>query len=361
MKKAPLFWSVTGLLILLLIAQLVLPGRDMSEMENRMLNQAPAFTMEGFISGDWVDKLDQFTADQLPLRDAFVSLHAAWQHLLGMRAGDNVIQGGDWLFERSDGWSQRCVTLNTKALAKLSQLTGRQVYLLAVPSSACLYPEKVPAYAPMTDETALLDTAAEQIPVLPLLPAMQAVREEHPLYYRTDHHWSGWGVQVGYETACRALHLTPLPAVEAQSYPGFYGSYYARHPLPGLPSDTLFFSFPDDVHLSVNGEEKDGLWDVSALAKRDKYAALLYGNHAVIELNCDSAPEGTLIVIKDSYANALLPLLARHYRRVVAVDARDFTGNIVEFVQQYEGDTVLCVYGLYTLATGYSIYRLEGL
>ena len=361
MKKAPLFLSVIGLLILLMISQLVLPGREISKMENRMLTQAPAFTAEGFVSGDWVDQLDQFSADQLPLRDAFVALHAAWQHVLGMRAGGDVIQGGDWLFERSDGWSPRSVTLNAKALAKLAQRTGKRVCLLAVPSSACLYPEKVPAYAPMTDEQALLDTAAEQIPVLPLLPALQSAREEHPLYYRTDHHWSGYGVQVGYTTACAALGLSPLPEEETQQYPGFYGSYYARHPLPGLPGDTLVFSFPEDVRLSINGEEKEGLWDADALAGRDKYAALLYGNHAVIELTCDSAPEGTLIVIKDSYANALLPLLARHYRHVVAVDARDFTDNIVDFVQKYEGDTVLCVYGLYTLATGYSIYRLEGL
>lgn len=361
MKKAPLFLTFIALLILLAFAQQVLPAREMSAMENRVLTQAPRLTAADVFSGAWEEQAEKFAVDQLPLRDAFVSLHTVAQRLLGRRVSGDVIVSGGRLFPLTDAWSLRSVTLNARALAGLAEKSGRSVLLLAVPSSACVYPEKLPSRAPAADERVLLAAAAEEVPVLPLLDALLAARDGDPLYYRTDHHWARAGVQAGYVTACGALGLEPKPEEEAVSFPGFYGSYYARCPLPWLAPDTLSFAFPDNVRLTIRGEEMNGLADPAALAARDKYAALLYGNHAVVELECGDAPEGTLLVVKDSYANALLPLLARHYRRVIAVDPRYFAGNIVDFVNQYEGDTVLCVYGLYTLATGYSIYQLEGL
>ena len=362
MRKAPLFLAISALLLLLAAAQLALPARSMSEMENRRLAQTPAFTMEALLNGGWAEELETFAADQLPLRDAFVALHTASRAVLGQRETGGVLLGRDgWLLDRSDTWSERNVRLNARALAELSGLTGRPVYLLAVPSSACVYPEMAPAHAPLADEQALLAAAAEETALLPLTPALTAARDAAPLFYRTDHHWTAAGARVGYETACRALGLSPLEDGPNESVPGFYGSYFARNPLPWLKADTLSFRFPEGVTLTIDGERQNGLWDPDALSGRDKYAALLYGNHPVIELTCDSAPEGTLLVIKDSYANALLPALARHYRRVVAVDPRYFTGDITALAQTCEGDAILCVYGLSTLATGRTIQLLEGL
>ena len=362
MRKAPLFTAVTALLLLLAGAQLVLPARDMSGMENRRLAAAPAFSAEGFADGGWTQAWETFAADQLPLRDAFVALHTACRTALGRRETGGVIRGsGGWLLDRSDDWSERNVRLNAGALARLAELTSKPVYLLAVPSSACIYPEKAPAHAPLADEQALLAAAAEETAVVPLAGPLAAAREAAPLYYRTDHHWTAAGARVGYEAACGALGLDPLPDAAAETVPGFYGSYYARCPLPWLEADTLSFAYPDRVTLVIDGEEQAGLWDPEALAGRDKYAALLCGNHPVVELKCESAPEGSLLVIKDSYANALLPALARHYRSVVAVDPRYFTGDMAALAHQYEGDAILCVYGLNTLATGRTIQLLEGL
>lgn len=362
MKKALLFWSATALLLLILGAQLLSPVRDASEMENRMLEKPPALTWDGIVSGDFMETAEKFAADQLPLRDGFVAVYALTRTAMGQRASENVIRSGDWLFDGARDWNAEYVTLNARALHFLAEKTGKRVCLLAVPSSACVYFEKLPAYAPAADEEALLDGIAEETELLPLLRALISAKGETPLYYRTDHHWTAAGAQIGYETACAALGLTPLSSGEVSAYPGFYGSYYARDPLPFLTPDTLTVAFPDDVTLTINGEEKAALADEAALAKRDKYAALLYGNqYPVIELTCDSAPEGELLVIRDSYANALLPALCRHYRRIVAVDPRYYREDITALADQVKGDTVLCVYGLRTLAEGAYIYQLEGL
>lgn len=362
MRKAPLFLLVMGLLIALAVCQLLLPPREMSGMENRMLTQAPAFTLAGFQDGSYAEKLELFAADQLPLRDRFVALYSAMQGALGRRAVGDAILGDGMLFDRSDRWSLRNVRLNASALASLADAAGKPVYLLAVPSAAAVCPERLPTHAPVTDEEALLAAAAEETPLLPLLPALQASASRGiSCFYATDHHWTAAGAQLGYETACSALGLTAHSSGTAQEHAGFYGSFYARYPLPWVQADVFSCELPDGLRLLVNGEEKPSLLDPEALGNRDKYAALLYGNHACIELVNDQAQGGTLLVIKDSYANAMLPLLARHYRRIVAVDPRYYAGNIIEFINDYEGEAILCVYGLTTLATGRTIALLEGL
>ena len=97
------------------------------------------------------------------------------------------------------------------------------------------------------------------------------------------------------------------------------------------------------------------------MTERDLYAALLYGNHDRMELINDSVADGTWFVIKDSYANALLPALARHCHHIVAIDARYFAGNVIEEVQNTKGDLILCIHGISSLASGRTLALLEGL
>ena len=362
MRKAPVFCAAVALLLALAAWGLIQPDRETSELENRVLSSSPAFSWEGFADGRWTDALETYTADQLPLRDAFVSLYTASEALLGRRASEGVIRGADGrLFDRTDGWKERNAALNAEALSDLSDLTGLPVYLLAVPSAASVYPEAVPACAPMADEEALLRAAAEKTALIPLLSRLRQAKGEASLFYRTDHHWTRAGARIGYLAACEALGLTALEEEAHRDYPGFFGSFYARFPLPWMAGDVFEAPLEPALRLAVGGEEKQGILDAEAVQGRDKYAALFYGNHPVMELTNAEAPEGTLLVIKDSYANALLPALSRHYRTVVAVDARYFTGNIVDFAKERKGEAILCVYGLSNLASGRAIALLGGL
>jgi len=360
LRKAPLFLLVMTMLLALALCQCLLPARRVSEMENRLLAQSPHISFRAFLEGSLADNVEDFAADQLPLRDGFVAVYSTMQYSLGRRAVGDAILGEGMLFDQSAVWSERNVRLNAAALNDLATLTGKDVCLMAVPSAAMIYPEKLPAHAPVADEAALLAVAEKETRLLPLLTALQKAKDA-PLYYTTDHHWTVDGAQIGYAVACDALGLSPVKMGEREVYPGFYGSFYVRYPLPWVKSDTFAWMPVEGLQLTINGEEYATLLDTDVLAGRDKYAALLHGNHALVELNNDAAPEGTLLVIKDSYANALLPLLAQHYRRVVAVDPRYFAGNIVELVNTYEGEMILCVYGMNTLSTGRTIALLEGL
>ena len=362
MKKSPLFVVSMALLLLLLAGQWLLPRREFSEMENRVLAQAPEVSVSSLTNGRWADRFEAFAADQIPLRDAFVSLYMTMEASAGRRLVDGVLLGQEGrMFDRTDGYSERNVRLNAAALRGLSEQTGVPVCLLAVPSAALVDPEAVPAHAPVADESALLNAAGEETKLLPLINSLCDVRGCGELYYHTDHHWNMGGTQVGYQIVCQALGLNALPVDTLTEALPFFGSFYARCPLPWQKPDDFCFADISGIRLIADGEEKDGLTDESQLLKRDRYAALLYGNHGLIELINDSQNDGTLFVIKDSFANALLPLLARHYHRIVAIDPRYYAGNVVEEANNCNCEVILCVSGLSSLASSRNLALLDGL
>ena len=198
MKKSPLFAAAMALLLLLLAGQWLLPRREFSEMENRVLAQPPEISLSSLTGGRWGDRFESFAADQIPLRDAFVSLYMTAEAGMGRRMTDGVLRGKDGrMFSRTDGYSERNVRRNAAALTSLSQQTGTPAYLLAVPSAALIYPDAVPDGAPLADESALLDAAAEETNLLPLVDSLCGIRGCGDLYYHTDHHWNMGGAKAG--------------------------------------------------------------------------------------------------------------------------------------------------------------------
>ena len=159
--------------------------------------------------------------------------------------------------------------------------------------------------------------------------------------------------------ACEALGLMPLPLENTEGPLPFYGSFYSRCPLLWQKADDFSWMLPEGVRLIAEEEEKEGLVDREGLKLRDRYAALLYGNHGTMELINDGVAEGTLFVIKDSYANILLPLLARHYHRVVAIDPRYFSGSAAEAVINCKGEAILCISGISSLASSRALALLD--
>jgi len=164
---------------------------------------------------------------------------------------------------------------------------------------------------------------------------------------------------VAYDALREAWHLPATDgSVDRLPLPdGSYGSYFARAPSPLIRADAFVVEYPAGVSLEIDGELQAGLYDAEAVAvKRDKYAQLLYGNHGRITLT-GAAEDGVLLVIKDSYANLLLPWLAQHYRRVEAIDPRYYTGDLYTWIQGEEGARILCVYGLTTWLTDRNLLR----
>jgi hypothetical protein len=143
-------------------------------------------------------------------------------------------------------------------------------------------------------------------------------------WYRTDHHWTTEGAYEAYRLLGARLGYTPYPKSDFQPETvseAFYGTSAGATGIPFLPPDRIeLWHFAGENAIEVRYDGKAGtLYDRQKLRTRDQYAVFQGGNHALTELRTEGLP--TLLVIKDSFANSLLPFLARHFT-VVAVDPR---------------------------------------
>ena len=72
----------------LLAWHLLLPDRDRSDVENRTLAQFPEFSWEDLKDGSFTKGMEEYFADQFPLRDQWTGLKAtfpAWRNRRSFR------------------------------------------------------------------------------------------------------------------------------------------------------------------------------------------------------------------------------------------------------------------------------------
>ncbi|MFK7692339.1 DHHW family protein [Paenibacillus sp. HJGM_3] len=171
-----------------------------------------------------------------------------------------------------------------------------------------------------------------------------------PLFFRTDHHWTASGAYYAYAALVQAKGMDPVPltAYQTGEAPDFLGSFYtstmnrqlAAHP------DTVVYYKPNVSHRYVvhySGPLEMPLLDLSHASKKNKYRIFLSGDRPWSQITTQSDNQRSLLVIKDSYGNALVPFLLPHYREIYVVDPRQFDQPIVPFIQQHHIQEVLFI------------------
>ena len=360
-KNSPLFYAVLSLLVLLACFSLFWPQKEVSDLENRRLAQRTDLTLEGIRLGTYPVKAEEALSDQFPFRDGWLSVNALYESALLKAVRNGILIGKDnRLFEDTAQLTDKTLFDNAEALRKLKAATGLDTWLMLVPTAAGVYEESLPLFYQPMDQTNLLKEAGNRsgVKTIELLPALLQNKVEN-LYYRSDHHWNAAGARLAYESLSDSWGLIPSLAADRLIIPDFFGTLASRLASPFVKPDSLTFDFYEGIDLYIVQEKMDGLYDSEQLTKRDKYAALLYDSpQGILTLANRRQSEnlkGILLVVRDSYADALLPAVATHFKKVIAIDLRTWQGDIVELCKQEGVERVLCLYGLSTWLTDRSL------
>ena len=89
------------------------------------------------------------------------------------------------------------------------------------------------------------------------------------------------------------------------------------------------------------------VYDSAKLEQKNKYEVFLGGNYDKVVIDTVSI-RATLLIIKDSYANALIPMLTPYFAKIVVVDPRYMTESIHNTMDEYNFSHVLFLYNLNT-------------
>lgn len=366
-QKAEKPGALLGLFLIALFSFTVInavwPKRTASELENRRLAAFPTLTVDGLLSGKWGAAFGTWMQDQVAGRDGLLWLESAVRDIGLQRAEEGgILLGKDgWMFTKQfDPAAGTNLARNVGAVCDFAGKHPGKVTFLLAPSAAVTYPEELPLAAPMVDENAALDGIFAQVQdaganVLDLRGTFAAHKDEY-LYYKTDHHWTTLGAYRAYEQFCALRGLKPFDAAAAESrtVPDFYGTHYSSTRRWNVRTDTITW-YPLDNAMTVykvNGEadfspaSTGPMVDESKLQTRDKYAAFLGGNNGYTTI--EGGGKGSILVVKDSYANCFVPFLTANYQKIGVVDFRGYAYGLDSLIEKEGYDEVLILYNYQT-------------
>lgn len=174
--------------------------------------------------------------------------------------------------------------------------------------------------------------------------ALSAHKKEY-IYFRTDHHWTQLGAYYGYQEYCKSMGYStkPLSDYQKMDFPEFYGTFYffmnRPESLKGHPDQVTAYqgSMNTMQYTDSKGNLQEGklINDASQMLPGNKYNCFMLGDHGYVEIHNEGAPrKKSILVLKDSYGNAFVPLLAQDYRDVYVVDYRHYQGNASSLIQE---------------------------
>ena len=334
------------------LAHLLTPDRVKSEVENRNLQQTPAFSVKAVVDGSFMEETEDYIADQFPLRDDWTTVRARAEQLMGKREFHGVYLCGDQLISKVEP-SERGED-NLRYVKALGDKTDIPVYLGLIPSAAEVWKDALPPGATSFDQAAYIAHAAEVtgLPQIDYLSALSA-HSDQDLYYRTDHHWTSLGAYYGYAAVAKAFGFTekPLDAFTPERVTeDFNGTLYSTSGVHWLPPDPMDLYVPADgltVTSWRTGKPEAGeLYDRSWLEKKDKYSLFLGGNQPLCVVSNPEAAGGKVLMVRDSYADSLAPFLATEFQEVHLLDLRYYKNSVARYAEENGMDAIVVSYSV---------------
>ena len=352
---------ISLLIIIISVALVLMPKKAFSDNENRELAPFPEFSASAVKSGNYMEELNTYATDHFPMRDMWIGIASQKDILLGKHkingiyiAGNNYLIGEYEPLQNTD----RIIQSFNKFKDSISDYEVN-TYLMLVPTSFTINAKLLPNY--ITGGNQLQDIKAViKGTGLPYVDAgeLLAKHTDEYIFYRTDHHWTTLGAYYGYEAYCRATGLEATPLNEYKvvaTVPDFYGTYASKVNAAFIKPDTIsLYAHPDDcpvVTYDDTGVVTDTLYNMDYAGRKDKYSILLDNLHTLITIENENATtDRVLLIVKDSYANSIIPYLTHNYKTIYVVDTRYYRMGPSYLVKTYPDITdVLILYNMSTI------------
>ena len=369
--------KIKSIFIIIVFAALAVPGlviwlspdKTYSANENRYLQTRPEFSWEKVFSGDLQDELTDFASDQFFKRDFWTETATIIKKGAGYDDIGGVFLGKDhYYFEKVEDkdispsrFSQNLSFVN-KFIQDNKDLDSA---VMLVPSPGTILSDKLPKGAELYNSTGMYAQAESMLKgtsFIDLRPQLQEAAGDY-IYYRTDHHWTARGAYIGYRQYCQAKGITPKSYDEFGVVcvsKDFYGTLYSKALDPAAVPDEV--NLPESlpkITAEYDGSVHDSIYDESKLETKDKYAVFFGGNYGEVVINTDADSNKTLLVVKDSFANSMIPYLLDDYSRITMVDLRYYRGNLQQEVEDNSVTDLLFLYEMSNFAQDNNLYKLN--
>lgn len=345
-------------LFLFLIINVIVPDREKSVQENRMLATKPKFRLSSLISGDYDEKFEAYMDDQFVGRDMWRKLKVEVDRIGGSRLENGVYIGTNGqLLEQIEVADENHLAANIKAIKSFSESQSKiPVRMMLVPDAANVLNHSLPALAKPEDQTQMFSMVrkdlGDSVEWIDVSTELNKHKTEK-IYYKTDHHWTTLGAFYAFQAAAPSLGIDGDLSGKYVSYTvsdSFNGMLASKSGVNFGEKEQIDIYVPteEDTDLIVDyvdeGKRSTSLYDSSKLKEKDQYTVFLGGNSSLLDIRTVSTSTKRLLLVKDSFANSFIPFLTPYYREIVVVDPRYYSGTINDLMDSYRISEVLFLY-----------------
>ena len=345
-------------LFLFLIINVIVPDREKSVQENRMLATKPKFRLSSLISGDYDEKFEAYMDDQFVGRDMWRKLKVMVDRIGGSRLENGVYIGTNGqLLEQIEVADENHLAANIKAIKSFSESQSKiPVRMMLVPDAANVLNHSLPALAKPEDQTQMFSMVrkdlGDSVEWIDVSTELNKHKTEK-IYYKTDHHWTTLGAFYAFQAAAPSLGIEG-------DLSGKYVSYAVSDSFNGMLASKsgvnlgekeqidIYVPTEEDTDLIIDyvdeGKRSTSLYDSSKLKEKDQYTVFLGGNSSLLDIRTVSTSTKRLLLVKDSFANSFIPFLTPYYREIIVVDPRYYSGTINDLMDSYRISEVLFLY-----------------
>jgi len=372
MKNRNIIFIVLFILILSIgFASLFTEEKNESVAEARVLNKYKHFTFNDFLEGTYQDHLEDTVMDQLLLSGTvkkkmqpLLNIH---NNLLNYKklCQNNYLKIGK--IENGEIYNYNCddyivygnktseklherLELFTKAYSKLNEIAD--VYYYYVPTSANFNFKESSKVINITDYLNKNMKNPYHIDEL----KYNNYEEYKEYFYKTDHHWNHKGAYQGYKDIYNLLNISDkiLEPTEEKTYNiDFFGSYSRYSRFYNFKEKFTVYKYKTlDYTTKINGVIKPydypSEYDNGTYKKTrafNHYARYYGGDYAEVIYDFDNPKKENLLIISNSFSNAINKLIASHFKRTFIVDLRHYEDfDIENYLKIKKVDKVLILF-----------------
>lgn len=337
MKKGKLIYCILFFAICLCPSLGMLVTKQETSSENRQLSEFPSpKTEEGKINVEWLSQAGDYFQEHFAFRNELVTGNALLHgRLLETSTADGVIQGKNgWLYYKDslndylgqDLLSDRSLFNIAHMLSMTQQALeekGVNFLFTIAPNKNSLYGDNMPYYDKLkvSDQTNRENLESwlttEKVAYADLYQAL--MEENEVLYHARDSHWNNKGAALAADVLMDAL------GKDHDSYEG--ESYTVRRDYTG-DLDTMLYPLASTADDEIYYD------------KETTYATVeeIQSNFDPRITTVNPVKEGSLVMYRDSFGNALLPYMADAYAN--AYFSRGIPYQLMD-VETHSADTVI--------------------
>lgn len=338
-----------------------------SEKENRYMASFPKISVDSLKSGSFMTDFETYLTDQFPVRDACIALKTNTLRLFGQRRinGVYIASDGYLIAEEEECDKDRTAEL-TDSINTFAGQVGDDVNVrfMLVPNAVSIYEAKLPYGVKSSQKDTIgyvEDKLCDKVQFVDIYDTLKD-NVSQQLYYKTDHHWTTQGAYLAFTDYAKAAGLdTSSVKYEFMAVAGDFQGTQASNCGIYSSYDNVSICVPDNSEASyiVNyiekTEKKATLFDVDKLKEKDKYLVFMGGNYSEVDITTNAGTGKNLLIVKDSYANCMIPMLTPYYDHIVVVDPRYYYDNIYDLVQGSAISDVLFLYNVNSYVTDNSL------